>query len=526
MDAFDEYTVASVIDYFAEKTPDKTVFMCEGNEITYDGLKDRCLRLAEGMKRLGVAKGDKVAIWAPNSIEWILVQLTAAYLGAVLVPINTRHRSTELDYTLKQSDATIFFLAKEFGANFLDIFTGVCPEIEESVPGNLSSKKFPLLKNVVSLGGWTHPGMLRYEDLEPDHPSTVPPESGPDDVVLIQYTSGTTGPPKGAMLSQGQTVQNAHRVAGRMELVDDDIILCSVPFGHVGGTVMSTLMTMVAGASMIIQPHFQEDEAMEYIEKYKVTVFNGLETFFITIFNHPRFDEFDLSSLRRGWSSGKAETFHKIINKMGIKKICNLFGMSETSPNTSISLPSDSPEIRATTNGIPHEGLEVKISDVDTGETMTVDGIGEICVRGWAVMQGYYKMPEETARAIDLEGWLHTGDLGAFNKDGYLLFKGRFKDLIRVGGENVSPWEVETLIQTHPAVNEVSIVGIKDDRLVEVCAAGVQLKPGVSCSAEEIIEFCRGKLASFKIPKQVKIVEAFPMTESGKVQKFKLQELF
>jgi fatty-acyl-CoA synthase len=526
MDSFKDYTVASVIDYFAGKFPEKTVFMCEGNDITYGQVKDRYLRLVEGLKNLGVGKGDKVAIWAPNSIEWILIQLSVAYLGAVLVPINTRHRSTELEYTLKQSDATTFFMAKEFGANFLDIFTGVCPEIEASEPGNLSTEKFPLLKNVISLGGWSHPGMIQYEDLEVDHPSTIASESGPDDVILIQYTSGTTGPPKGAMLSQGQTVQNAHRVAGRMELVDDDIILCSVPFGHVGGTVMSTLMTMVAGASMIIQPYFQEDEAMEYIEKHKVTVFNGLETFFITIFNHPRFDEFDLSSLRRGWSSGKAETFHKIINKMGIKKICNLFGMSETSPNTSISLPSDSPEIRATTNGIPHEGLEVKISDVDTGETMTGDGIGEICVRGWAVMQGYYKMPEETAKAIDPEGWLHTGDLGAFNKDGYLLFKGRFKDLIRVGGENVSPWEVETLIQTHPAVNEVSIVGIKDDRLVEVCAAGVQLKPGVSCSAEEIIEFCRGKLASFKIPKQVKIVEEFPMTESGKVQKFKLQELF
>lgn len=526
MGSFKDYTVASVIDYFAGKFPDKTVFMCEGNDITYGQVKDRYLRLVEGLKNLGVGKGDKVAIWAPNSIEWILIQLSVAYLGAVLVPINTRHRSTELEYTLKQSDATTFFMAKEFGANFLDIFTGVCPEIEASEPGNLSTEKFPLLKNVVSLGEWSHPGMIQYKDLELDYPSTIASDSGPDDVVLIQYTSGTTGPPKGAMLSQGQTVKNAHRVAGRMELVDDDIILCSVPFGHVGGTVMSTLMTLVVGASMIIQPYFQEDEAMEYIEKNKVTVFNGLETFFITIFNHPRFDEFDLSSLRRGWSSGKAETFHKIINKMGIKKICNLFGMSETSPNTAISLPSDTPEIRATTNGIPHEGLEVKISDLDTGETMTGDGIGEICVRGWAVMQGYYKMPEETAKAIDPEGWLHTGDLGAFNEDGYLLFKGRFKDLMRVGGENVSPWEVETLIQTHPAVNEVSIIGIPDDRLIEVCAAAVQLKHGASCSAEEIIEFCKGKMASFKIPKQVKIVDEFPMTESGKVQKFKLQELF
>ena len=183
-------------------------------------------------------------------------------------------------------------------------------------------------------------------------------------------------------------------------------------------------------------------------------------------------------------------------------------------------------QVASAHGGIPHEGLEVKISDLDTGETLPVDEIGEICVRGWAVMQGYYKMPEETAKAIDPEGWLHTGDLGAFNEDGYLLFKGRFKDLMRVGGENVSPWEVETLIQTHPAVNEVSIIGIPDARLIEVCAAAVQLKHGASCSAEEIIEFCKGKMASFKIPKQVKIVEEFPMTESGKVQKFKLKELF
>jgi len=528
MDRFKEYTVGSVLGHFSTKSPDKVVFVCGEDEISYGQLQDRSLRLAEGLRGMGIKNDDKVSIWAPNSIDWIIIQLAAAYIGAVLVPINTRHRLTELEYTLKQSDSTTFFFAEEFGpVNFLDIFTELCPEVGTSQPGMLSSKKFPLLKNVISLGGWSHPGMFRFEDLERERESkTTQTMSGPDDVSIIQYTSGTTGPPKGVMLTQGQTVRDAHCVAKRMELTDDDVILCSVPFAHSGGTILSTLLTLVVGASMIIQPYFDVEEAMGLIEKYRCTVFNGLETFFISIYSHPRFNDFNLSSLRTGWAPGPPEVLHAIIDKMGMKKICNLFGMSETSPNTSISLPTDPPEVRATTCGKPHEGLEVKIIDPDTGEPLPPGQVGEIYVRGWNVMKGYYNKPEETAEAIDAEGWLHTGDLGTFNTEGYLMFKGRLKELIRVGGENVSPWEVENFILSHPAVKQVIALGIPDERLGEVCAAVVQLREGASCAPEDIMEFCRGKMASFKIPKRVKIVDEFPMTESGKVQKYKLPELF
>jgi len=528
MNEITEYKVISILEHFSRKAPQKTVFVCEKDQITYEALRNRTLMLAESLKEMGVKRGDKVAIWGPNSIHWIIIQLAVACIGAVLVPINTRHRLTELEYTLKQSDSTTLFLAREFGpVNFVKIFEEACPEIENSQPGKLSSQKFPLLKNVISLGAWSHPAMFGFEDLvKQGEPNPSVATSTADDVVIIQYTSGTTGPPKGVMLTQGQTAKNAHCVAKRMELSEDDVILCSVPFAHSGGTILSTLLTLVAGARMIIQPYFDPEEAMEYIEKYKCTVFNGLETFFISIYEHPRFKDFNLSSLRTGWAPGPPEVLRSIMDKMGMKKICNLYGMSETSPNTSISLPTDPPELRATTCGKPHEGVEVKIIDPSSGKTVSSGQVGEICVRGWNVMQGYYRKPEETAKAIDADGWLHTGDLGVLNQEGYLTFKGRLKELIRVGGENVSPWEVENFILSHPAVKRVTVVGIRDERLVEVCGAVVQLNEGASCSPEEIIEFCRGKMASFKIPRRVIIVDEFPMTESGKIQKYKLKELF
>ncbi len=518
-------TIYSLLNWLNSTCPSKMAFKCHEKTVTYEELYSRSMNIAKGLTRLDIKKDDKVAIWGSNSIDWILVQMAVAMVGAVLVPINTRHRAMELEYTLKQSDSKFFFIEKEFGISFIDIFREICPEIENAKPGNLKCDEFPELKNVICLGNWQHPGMFAFNELENmgiDNPS--PEFSNPEDVVIMQYTSGTTGPAKGVMLSQEQIIKDAFCVSQRMRLTDQDVLLCVMPFGHSGGSILSTILTLVVGASMVIQPYFEPEEAMQMIEKNRCTVLNGLETLYLSILNHPKFEEYDLSPLRAGFATGTPEMLLKIIKELEMWDLCHLFGMSELSPNAVISLPEDSPETRAYTCGKPHEGVEVKIVDTRTGEELPSGEMGEICVRGWNVMQGYYKMPKKTQETIDKDGWLHTGDLGVLREDGYLLFKGRFKDLIRVGGENVSPYEVELLLLSHPSIEMVSVISIPDERLQEVCAAAVKLKPGADVKEDELIEFCKGKMASFKIPKKIFFVNEFPMTESGKVQKFALKE--
>jgi len=526
-------SLGQVLEEVAEKYPNRPALIFKDQRISYRMLREKAKTLAKGLMALGIGKNDKVSIWAGNSPEWVYTQVATALIGAVLVPVNTRFRTNELEYILSQSDSTALILMDSFlNIDFMGLLRDVCPEIDSASPGKLRASRLPSLKNIIFLGDKKVLGSFSFLEVMnlggglPDETLKSPmARVQPDDVIMFQYTSGTTSFPKGVMLTHDGVIRDAFYLGERQTLTAKDVLFCPLPFFHVGGAVISTMSALTHGAGMVFLETYDPLESLKAVHKERCTAMNGVETHFLMMYQHPDFSRYDVSSLKKGWVIGPAEVVRSVYQKMGLIKLLNIYGTSETSPNVTTTFVDDPLEVRIAFHGLRHEGTEIKIVNPSTGETLANGKEGEICVRGWNVMKGYYKKPEETAKAIDSQGWLHTGDLGWIDpKTGYLKFTGRFKDMLRVGGENVSAMEVESFLLTHPKVKQAQVVGVPDPRLTEVGMAFLELKEGVSASEEEILSFCKGKIANFKIPRYVTFVREFPMTGSGKIQKFMLKE--
>jgi fatty-acyl-CoA synthase len=489
--------------------------------------------LASGFLALGIKPDEKVSIWMTNHPEWIYTQLALAKIGGVLVPVNARFKTYELEYLLTQSDTTtLIFKDRTQTTDYLEMVRVLCPEVNSSQKGELVASKFPLLKRLICFSPKQHEGMFSFQEVMKLGDTVALEEARkarqdsihPDDILMIQYTSGTTSLPKGATISHDQVIRTYQALAGNQKIESEDKLYCPVPFFHVVGSLMSIILVLIKGATLVTNEYFDSEIALRTIEREQCTAMHGFEPHWLGMFQHPRFGEFNIRSLQKGSAGAPPEIFRKIVEKIGAKKIVSSYGLSEGSGNTGTTRADDPLDFKLQWNAKPHKGIKVKIIDIETGDTLPPGKEGEICIRGFNVMKGYYKMPEETAKAIDKKGWLHTGDSGIMGENKFFKFTGRIKDMLKVGGENVSVLEVEGFLLRHPAIKQVQVIGVPDPRLTEVPLAVVQLKEGAICTEKEIIDFCKGKIARFKIPRYVRFVQEYPMTASGKIQKVKLKE--
>jgi fatty-acyl-CoA synthase len=527
-------TIGEMIDRVSKNYPDKEAIVCEDCRMTYRELRVSVDEIARAFLALGLQKGDKVSVWLYNCPEWITIQLALGKIGAILVPVNTRFKIKELEYTLRQSDSKALVTMDRFmNIDFAEIVYEVIPELKASAPGQLPAEGFPILEHVISFGGEPLRGMLPWAEFRSKGkslPEEALPERQarvePDDIAMFQYTSGTTSFPKGVMLTHNGILRDSYQMGQRMTADPGDRLFCPLPFFHVGGAVISTLIALSYGATLVICKTYNPELALQMVERERCTAMTGVETHFLMMYEHPDFGKYDLGRLEKGWAIGQPEIIRGVYERLHLKKVLNVYGISEASPNVTTTRIDDPIDFRMAWHGKPHPETEIRIVDYTTGEPKAPLQEGEICVRGWNVMKGYYKKPEETREAIDQEGWLHTGDSGIMDREGNLKFTGRIKDIIRVGGENVSAMEVENYLLTHPKVKNAAVIAVPDKRLTEVCLAVIQLKEGQEATAEEIIHFCRGKIASFKVPRHVRFVDDYPMTGSGKIQKFVLKERY
>ena len=529
------------VERFAER--DALVNVETGERFTYSGFRDEVERVARGLMALGIGKGQHVGIWSTNYSEWVLTQFATAKIGAVMVNVNPAYRTHELAYVLEQSEANaLIFIGRFRNSDYTAMVNEVVPELKDSNPGELSSSHFPYLRHVIFIpphsepDADTPPGMWSWADMVGRHAEVSKKqmlarqaECHPDDPVNIQYTSGTTGNPKGAMLTHHNLVANGVYVGDCIELTENDRLCIPVPFYHCFGCVMGNLGCVTHGAAIVIPAeHFDPLKTLQALDKERCTALYGVPTMFIAQLDHPEFDLFDLSTLRTGIMAGSPcpiEVMRQVIDRMGAHQMTIAYGQTEHSPVITQTLTSDSIERRVSTVGKVLPGVEARVVDPETGREVGPGVQGELQARSSMVMRGYYNMPDATASAIDREGWLHTGDLAEVDEDGYYKITGRLKDMIIRGGENVYPREIEEFLYTHPKVSDVQVIGVPDERFVEEVMAWVMLKPGESADAEEIREFCRGKIAHYKIPRYVKVTTEFPMTVTGKIQKFRMREM-
>ena len=533
------HTVGSLLDEIACRYPDNEalVYHERGLRYTYRQFNDACRLLAKGLLRLGIKKGDNISIWAYNVPEWVLLQFASAKIGAILVTVNTSYKSAELEYILNQSDSTSLFMVGSFkDSDYVDVLSGVVPELATSQPGALSSPKLPFLKNVIFIGSEKTPaGMLNFDSIiklgegVPDAElAAIEATLNCHETINMQYTSGTTGFPKGVMLTHSNIVNNGFNIGECMKFSEKDRLCIPVPFFHCFGCVLAVMASVTHGTTMVPVEIFDPLKVLQTIEKEKCTAVHGVPTMFIAELEHPEFSTFDLTTLRTGIMAGSncpIEVMKKVNSDMHASEITIAYGQTESSPVITQTRTDDAIELRVATVGRSLPDVEVKIVDIETGETLPPGKQGELCTRGYHVMKGYYKMPDETARAIDSENWLHTGDLAIMDDHGYCKITGRIKNMIIRGGENIYPREIEEFLYTHPKVSDIQVYGVPDRKYGEQVMAAVILKNGVEMSEEEIREFCRGKIANYKIPKYVKFVDSYPMTASGKIQKFKMREM-
>ncbi|MCY8023191.1 AMP-binding protein [Bacillus licheniformis] len=530
-------TIGKLLEKIAADAPDHeaVVYPDRGLRYTYREFDQLCRKVAKGLMALGIDKGEHVAIWASNTPEWLTAQFASAKAGAVLVTANTNYQLSELEYVLKQSDATTLILMESYrGTSYIDILCKLIPELKEGEPGRLASERLPFLKNIILLGDQRHPGMYLWDDLLKLSGSVS--EKALDrrmerlkehDVINMQYTSGTTGFPKGVMLTHSNLANNAANIAECMNLSKKDRMCIPVPFFHCFGCVLGTLACVTAGATMVPVQEFSPKEVLSAVETEKCTALHGVPTMFIAELNDPDFASYDLSSLRTGIMAGSncpIEVMKKVIDNMGMSEITIAYGQTEASPVITQTRVNDSLKRRVETVGRALPNVEVKITEPGTNREVERGVQGELCTRGYHVMKGYYKNPEATAAVIDEDGFLHTGDLAVMDEEGYCRITGRLKDMIIRGGENIYPREIEEFLYKHPDILDVQIVGVPDETFGEEVSAWIKLKSGASMTADELKEYCKGKIARYKIPRYIAFVEEFPMTASGKVQKFKLRE--
>jgi len=494
-------------------------------------------QFARGLMHLNVQKGDRVGIWATSCSEWVIAQFATAKLGAILVNVNPAYRPYELKFALAQSECQTLIMVPNFNnAYFVSMVFETCPEAKSGKPGALSAAELPFLKNLILIGD-THPGsFFGWKEVlaMADRVALTElrqREAGVsfDEPINIQYTSGTTGRPKGAVLSHHNIVNNARLVAECMRIAPGDRICVPVPFYHCFGMVMGNMAAVVTASTIVIPaPHFDALKTLEAVADERCTALYDVPTMFRAQLEHPEFHRFDVTSLRTGIMAGSPCPIHlmkRVVAEMHCPEITIAYGQTESSPVITQTTTADPVELRVTTVGraLPH--TEVKIIDPASGKIVPRGTQGELCTRGYCVMKGYYKNEEATRSAIDADRWLHTGDIAVMREDGYCRIAGRVKDMIVRGGENIYPREIEEFLYTCPGISEVQIIGIPSEKYGEEVAAWVRLKPDVMLSAAEIQAFCKGNIASFKIPRYIKIVTEFPMTVTGKIQKFRMREI-
>jgi fatty-acyl-CoA synthase len=491
---------------------------------------------ARGLLALGVQTGEHVALWATNVPEWVLLQFATARIGAVLVNINPAYRPFELQYVLGQSDAAALFLVDQFkSSDYFAMLAEVCPEIADAAEGRVNSPRYPRLRHIVAIKGQAPGGLLtwdamvrRGEQTPPGRLDEISRSLTPLQPINIQYTSGTTGFPKAAMLSHHNLLLNAYHVGGCQKFSADDRLCIPVPFYHCFGCVLGTLACAVYGTTMIIPAeYFQAGPTLDALERERATALYGVPTMFIAQLQEPSLPSRKITTLRTGIMSGAPcpiEVMRQVIDKLGPQEITIAYGQTEASPVITQTRTDDPLELRVETVGRPLPGVEVKITDPASGSDLLDNQQGELCTRGHLVMLGYYKNEEATRSAIDMEGWLHTGDLAVRLPNGYYKITGRLKDMVIRGGENIYPREIEEFLFTHPAIESVAVVGVPDAKYGEELCAWIKLKIGQTASADEIREFCKCQLAHYKVPKYIKFVEHFPQTVTGKIQKFKIRD--
>jgi len=483
---------------------------------TYAELWDQTTHAARGLLAHGVTKGDRVGIWSPNRAEWVVIQYATARIGAILVNINPAYKTAELSYALQQSGTSLLILARGFRTadyvGMLDEVRATCPDLRESL---------------VLEDDWTT--LLSDGDPVPnDDLAALEKSLQFDDPINIQYTSGTTGFPKGATLSHHNILNNGYFIGEALRYSERDRVCIPVPFYHCFGMVLGNLACTTHGACMVVPGESYEAlAAMETVEAERCTALYGVPTMFIGELDHPRFADFDFSSLRTGIMAGSpcpVEVMRKVQSQMHIPEMTICYGMTETAPVSTQSSTDDPLDKRVATVGRIHPHVEIKIVDAATDEIVPRGMPGELCTRGYSVMLGYWNNPAATSQAIDVARWMHTGDLATIDNEGYVKIVGRIKDMIIRGGENIYPREIEEFLYAHPDVSDVQVIGVPSERYGEEVMAWVKLREGARTSDEELVAFCRGKIATFKIPRYWKFVDAFPMTVTGKIQKFKMRE--
>jgi len=530
-------TVDAVLRGAAEEGPDRTALIVPHQSIRFSFAELDCEveQVARGLVASGLRSGERVGIWAPNCLEWLLTMFGAARAGLVLVNLNPAYRSSELEFALRLVGCRALIFAARFkGSDYAALLHSLIPELGNAAPGELRSAAFPELRLLVQIGSETLSGGLSFEQLRAcgqgvDDTGLRSIEVGQDadQIFNIQFTSGTTGTPKGASLTHFNLVNNGFFVGKGMRLTDQDRVCIPVPLYHCFGMVLGVLAAMTHGAASVFPGEaFEPLAVLETVVRERCTALHGVPTMFIGELEHPRFGEFDLSSLRTGIMAGSPcpiALMNRVVTEMHMPEVTICYGMTETSPVSFQSEPDDPLERRVSTVGRVHPHVQVKI--IDTQGRVTARGTaGELLTRGYSVMRGYWGDPQRTREAIDEGGWMHTGDLAVIDEAGYCNIVGRVKDLIIRGGENISPREIEEFLYRHPAVLDVTVIGVPDPKYGEAVCACIRLRPGRSATEEEIRQFCSGQIAHYKVPRYVHFVESFPMTVSGKIQKYLIRE--